>query len=675
LTQPNARALCLRVLLALAGTAASTACIEPPPPLSLPPGCQPLLAGFDCFLPYPSDFFRVADPSMPSGFRLHHEDASKLYTDEGWSADINDFLPMDGASRVPNIVALLGVEVRDEGLTHIFDDPEGTQLPSSRTLLLDAETGLPVAHFVDLDPRASAPDRQALVFHPLLRLREQHRYVVVLQGLIGRDGAPAPAPEGYRRLRDGLGAHDPALAALAARYESAVFPVLQRFGVDRQRTQLVWDFTTGADAWAVTDMMRARELALGELAARPPEVQIDAVFENGSDASWRTIRGKVTGPLVLDEIGGPGEHLARDELGRVRLNGRTTFDFTAVIPAVVRDGFAAGVPLLYGHGFFGAQGEIENPVTPRVLQGVGAVGFAVDWAGMAGDDLGVVISAVGGDVWRSLEFGERLPQAMVNFLTLRVAISGPLQDQPAFRRPDELGAEGVIADPADPDRTNAGALVYAGRVAYMGMSQGHILGGVLAALDPELDRVVLTVGGAGYTHMMMRASPFKQYLKLYDLSVPDPLDQQKVIATLSRGFDRFDPVAYASYVLQEEVPFGPPSGRARRRVLLQIGLGDTQVPNFTAWLHARLLEVPVVTPTPLLPWGLDEVSAPHVGSGMTVWSFGVDESFARVASPPTEGNRVHEGLRTSPLAQAQIHTFLREGVIKPGCGDEPCVLE
>ena len=35
----------------------------PLPPLDLPEGCNPLLAGVDCFLPYPSDVFLVDDPA------------------------------------------------------------------------------------------------------------------------------------------------------------------------------------------------------------------------------------------------------------------------------------------------------------------------------------------------------------------------------------------------------------------------------------------------------------------------------------------------------------------------------------------------------------------------------------------------------------------------------------
>ena len=42
----------------------------PHEPMALEEGCNPLLGGSDCFLPYPSDVFLVDDESMPSGQRL-----------------------------------------------------------------------------------------------------------------------------------------------------------------------------------------------------------------------------------------------------------------------------------------------------------------------------------------------------------------------------------------------------------------------------------------------------------------------------------------------------------------------------------------------------------------------------------------------------------------------------
>src|SRR5690606_15565926 len=96
--------------------------------------------------------------------------------------------------------------------------------------------------------------RQAIILRPEVVLEQQRRYVVALQGFTGDDGALVPAPEGFRRLRDGRGAEDPALAPFAAHYDENIFALLEKAGVERANLQLAWDFTTGADATVHDDM-------------------------------------------------------------------------------------------------------------------------------------------------------------------------------------------------------------------------------------------------------------------------------------------------------------------------------------------------------------------------------------------------------------------------------------
>ena len=51
-----------------------------------------------------------------------------------------------------------------------------------------------------------------------------------------------------------------------------------------------------------------------------------------------------------------------------------------------------------------------------------------------------------------------------------------------------------------------------------------------------------------------------------------------MIATLQPLFDRIDPAHWAPYVLNEPLP-GDESW-VERRVLMQVGVADTSVPNF-----------------------------------------------------------------------------------------------
>ena len=151
----------------------------------------------------------------------------------------------------------------------------------------------------------------------------------------------------------------------------------------------------------------------------------------------------------------------------------------------------------------------------------------------------------------------------------------------------------------------------------------------------------------------------------------DPFERQKLLTSLARVFDRFDPATYARYVLNDKLPGSP----ADKRILMQTGYADAQVPDFAAYFHARLLGLPLAEPAPKDPWGLERVQLPLAGSAFTLFYFpDVDDSFRGIARPTEEGNKVHEGIRRLEAAKRQIDQFLRPGdeslIIHP-C-DGPC---
>jgi hypothetical protein len=662
--------------------ALAAACPAPVPPLAIPDGCNPLLADVHCGLPYPSDHFLVEDPALPSGHRVSLSGAATILTSAGLSASPTDFLPQDGFSRLPPIVWSFGAAVEPSSVPSLARDPAATLELGAPIALLRASDGARVPFFVDLDPRASSPLRQALILRPLQLLEPETRYVVAVSGIVGVDG-PIPVPEAFRRLRDGAAAvgDDVVMRALLERYEAGVFPVIARAGLSRADLQLAWDFTTGSDAHVIGDLSRARALVLEELARTPPVAVIDGFFEGDQlerifddqpELSWRSIELRVTGPRVVDNDE-PGTLLARDDEGRVRLAGTTTFAVTAIVPASVRDGFSAGAPLLFGHGFFGTRGEVESAAVRRIADETGRVIFAIDWLGMSTEDVGIVSTSLGDTVAEALRFGERLPQAMMNWLTLSELIAGGGLDELAvegdasrrpFRRPPSgpgTSEQGGLS--------NAGApLVQRDNTVHLGISQGHILGAVMSTVNARVRRSVLQVGGAGLSHMMFRARPFAGFLLFLDSSVPDPLEQQLLAAQLQRGFDRFDPSAWSPYLLELSLPDGPESGAAGRQVLLQLARADSQVPNLGGFMHARALGLPWVEPSSIAaPFGFARATAPlSGGSGVYTFDYGVDPAFENDADFP-EGNFVHEAARRTPEAIAQMKAFFDDGVIIDPC--------
>ena len=619
----------------------------PHEPMTLEEGCNPLLAGADCFLPYPSDVFLVKDDAMPSGQRLEIPASAAIYNTSGDSANVDH--AVDGFSKTPPIVTMLDSTISPEGLVGIFDDPEASIQPGNRTLIINAETGELVAHFVDLDPRSQEPQRQAFVIRPIVGLEEQTTYIVAIHGIKDTLGDLIEAPEGFRRLRDDVAKWDDTLVPLMDRYESTIFPMVEAAGVNREDLQLAWDFTTATTAHVMDDVLRARELALEAMKTNPPRIESLTFEDHDSGNAWRTIAGVITAPAVI-ESAEAGALLLRDENGRVKIDGEISFPFFARIPRSVGESGVPGDVLQFGHGFFGERAEGIGGAVSNIANVTESVVFSIDWWGMCRSDIGLMAAGMSKNLESLMEVTDRMPQTMINWLALTEALSGELAQADAFKHPE------------------GGQLLYNDdNLHFLGISMGAIFGGVYSALNPKIDNVVLHVGAASFSHIMFRANPFEALLFMLEMAVPDPLDQQKVSAMMQSYLDRIDPATFAPYILHEDLPFGPASNRENKKLLIQSGLADTQVPNFASFLHGRLAGVPLLTPTPLEAWGFETVEAPYSGSAMTLFDMGYDQSFSMLANPPESTTPIHNNLRGVPEVIEQMNAMFKQGRV-----DHPC---
>ncbi len=628
----------LGVVVAIAASCSSAA---PAAPLNVPAGCQPLLGGVECTLPYPSDFFRTADPSTPTGFRLLLTGAAQPRTWDGKSADVTAGAVLDGASRVtPMMAALPSPEIVRDGLPSVNDDETKSTSPTSPSVVLETSSGKLLAHYTDVAARGRDDLGPAISVRTFRALAPRTRYVVALRGVKTASGDLAAPAEGFRRLRDRIA--DASLDPIRARFDAEVFAPLAQAGVDRASLQIAWDFTTGSEEAPVTDMLRVRELALAWLAQNTPQVTVTSV-DTGTSPLWKVIRGTVSGPLFLESTG-PLAKLARDDKGAVRQNGTCTFPFLATVPESVRDQQLPGRAIALGHGFFGTRDELIDGGATTIAQSLHAVMFAIDWWGMSAPDRDDVAAAILQDASRATDFVHRVHQAMANWLVTTNAIKNVMWKDPAF------------------DRPMATAKIYeASEVHYFGASNGHILGGVLAALNPDFSRIVLNVGGAGWTHIAPRSSDFSPFNFLIDSVTRDPVRTQAVQVLLQGGLDRIDPANYASMVLDKKLVGSPKD----RRLLMQIGLGDAEVPNCGSFLHARMLGLSQTAPGQPNILGIPEANASTLQSGMTIFDFGIDTS-AYVNAAPLAANRVHEGVRIDPQALSEMSAFYAgSGIIHP----------
>lgn len=628
---------------------ASAACgsgdSSPTAPFVVPEGCNPIAAEHDCLLPFPSDFFLTDDPSMPSGRRVAWSEAALPVHANGEAVDMTTPHPADGFSVGTAILALFPGGIDDANLPGPTQDRSLSLAADCPTVILDAATGERVAHLAELDPRADEDARRAFVLRPMRRLEHERRYIVALRSLRDLSGQPVPAPAGFARLRDGRASSEPDLAALADRYDSAIFPPLETAGIARGELQLAWDFTTESEESVTRDMLAVRAEVLSRFAEAGPEIEVTRVQDDVDDAIARRVDGLLKVPMFL-ENDQPLAALRRDGEGRVVAEGMLDVPFVVTIPRSVASAPPGTPParaVEFGHGFFGTLEEGVNSVS-FFGEPLGAVMLGVDWWGMREADRAPLANLLAGDAKRTMVFTDAVHQGMANALALELAARGPLAELPELA----LGGEPAFD----------GSELY-----FYGISNGAILGGTFLALSPTIERGALGSGGANYGLVAFRSRSFSAFLLILQGVLPDPLDQQKVVAMWQTGFDRIDPLTYAPHVLAAPLADAPPE----RRVLLQIGVGDAAVPNIAAHWHARALGVEHLQPAPRAIWGLEPATSPWSGSAIAEYDFGI-EPLPGVEAIVGADNEVHDGLRKLGAVNDQLDRFFAsDGVIVHTC--------
>ena len=133
---------------------------------------------------------------------------------------------------MPQIAVLVpGVDPVASGLPPVNDVAQSLDA-GSNLVLLDADTGERVLAWAELDAHGDDPARQLLLILPARSLREGHRHVVALRGLVDAAGAPLEPAESFRALRDGVPTTNSAIEARRPAMEQ-VFAELEAAGVQR----------------------------------------------------------------------------------------------------------------------------------------------------------------------------------------------------------------------------------------------------------------------------------------------------------------------------------------------------------------------------------------------------------------------------------------------------------
>jgi len=605
--------------------------------------CNPVGGGTHCLLPFPSSYFLTEDSSTGSGFRVDFGPESLPINNEDMRTDPAYWNELDGFPILGSMythfpdVAVDGVVGHQDLDAYLEDDV--------KTVILNAETGERVPHFVELEVQVLDDSRSLLMLRPVKAMEHATRYVVGMRGLIDGSGGTLDARPGFSELRDGSDSADADVERQREHYDSDIFPVLEQAGFARSELQLAWDFVTVSAETNLGRMLLIRDDALERVGDAGPSTSFTLLDEadcsvKGTETG-RTLEGTMSVPLYLTDWE-PGSFLTRDEQGMPYYNGEVEVDFTVRIPCSLLEDPRPGTLVQYGHGLLGDQSEVYTGYLSEMANAYGWVGFCTDWTGMKFHDVGVIMSEINGGMSGFATLPERLHQGFLEHLMAgRVMLGDGAQDP-------LLMQDGV-------------SLVDTSALHFYGNSQGSILGGGYVAMSPDIERAVFGVGGTPYSLLLTRSHDFELYFMMLRAKYDDDMDISLLIALMQMLWDPGESAGWAHYMNELSLDGVTPA----KQTLIQVGIADAQVPTLGAHVQARSWGASLVEPASRAVWGLEERTPPFEGSALVEFDYGYEEPEECV--PSEEKTDTHEGPRREEAGQAQIRDFLEEGTVAHYC--------
>ncbi|MET0557770.1 MAG: hypothetical protein ABW065_03745 [Solirubrobacterales bacterium] len=644
-----------------------------------------------CMLPFPDDYYTVADPTSATGRRINFKDAGMPANVLGQHIEAAPYNASDGFS--PGSVILLKVpaiettaDVAATGATpinHLGLYKRG----NSPVVVVDAQTGKRWPIWVEIDSTAVDPSKAVLEIHPAVNFASGHRYIVALRHLRNAAGESIEAPAAFRYYRDKVPSKQPEINAQRGRFE-AIFSRLQRSGINRKDLYLAWDFTVASDQSNSGRELSMRDAAFAQLGdtdladgvpqGSSPSFLVTNVEANPNPGQIaRRVKGTFEVPCYLFPNCGPGGRMQLDAGGAPTQNGTWTANFDCIVPEAAVTGPAGSArPSLYGHGLFGRAAEVASSPQRELSQGHDIVQCATDEIGMSESDLPVVVGALQ-NISAFPAIPDRLQQGLLDELYLGRALISPtgFSTDPAFNQDGTVATESVL---------NTSHLYYNGN------SQGGIMGGALTAVSPDFTRASLGVPAMNYSVLLPRSVDFDPFSAILYPSYPNETARPLILDLMQMLWDRGEPNGYAARMTSNPLPNTP-----AHQVLLDVAFGDHQVTIYQADVEARTIGAAAHQPA-LYPgrwpntdvlWNVPAIkSYPYTGSAIYYWDGGpVREEPAGSGTilgtepPPYENlpNRTgvdpHGLPRATPAEQQLVSDFF-DGAIQQSdsCGGGPC---
>lgn len=603
-----------------------------------------------CLMPFPSDIYRDTSGERPA---IRFPSAAMPVSADGEPMSVESFAKADGFG-VASPILITYPDATLAGLVPVFD-PAASLLDDARTILLDADTGERIPHWVETDYLVRN-DLPVFTIRPAVPLPRSHRVVVALRGWVDAEGEVLPPPVPFRALRDGTASTWRGLHAQRAHFESSIFPALEDAGFARDELQMAWDFTVASSDNAIADLSTARDRMLSVFGDGGPDYRIDTIELDPDAELAAVIDGKVFVPsfvLPPDELG--IRLFRRDADGLPLADGEEEVSFRLMLPKSMNDSDEPMPVMQYGHGFLGGIPESNGSWLRSLANENRFAVLAAAMQGMCNRDcdrnmLDVWLGTLSTDGGRFPDLADEAMQGVLNHIAMQrmMKTSFQLEDDPLIR-PDE---HNVI----DPEQ-----------VWYYGNSQGGSMGTVIMGATTEVERGVLGIPGASYPFLLHRSTVFQGYAILIQALYPDPAAVPTFLGLLGTGWDRMDPLTWAPHIMLD-----PPEGTPPKHVMLHIAKEDAQVHTQVSFLLGRAVGASQPLPAVREVWGVDHVSFPYTGSSIVEFDFGVPDDVDSL-TPPPDACDTHGTLRKVPEGREQKIHFLRTGETIDTC-DGDCTF-
>ena len=638
--------------------------------------CDPI--SDHCGYPFPSNVYLTDDTTMknPSGKMVRFGD-STLPRFQGVKANVPPDLykDSDGFSAGQGPMShMLGATATGLATT---DTIPSTLSPDSPTILLDADSGTLIPHWVDIDMSVKHDEERAIIVRPAVRLKDKTRYIVAIRHVVDDSGAALPPTDAFKALRDGTPGCHPSVDLRRDLYKD-IFAKLDAAGVKKDGMQVAWDYTTASKENNTRWLVKMRDEALANYgtAAKPfkwrfsdptskadenlPGVETPTMMENADVEKYLNLR--VTLPLYLNQAA-PYDSTMADKVpqfnfgadGMPAQNGEFEFSVLVHIPRSIK---TAGVEmhglLQNGHGLLGSRDEGKHGYLAHMANLHHYVAFATNLMGFDETDVPLATDVLGGSPEKAHGFIDRQVQGHLNQLLVMRFLVNQINDI----LKDPLVALPPIVDPT--------------KRFYRGDSQGGIMGTTYMAVSTDVTRGLLGEPGMPYNLLLNRSTDYQGYGLILNGAYPNGLDVAIMLGLLQMQWDRSEPNGYAPYIVENMLPNTP-----QHQILIHAALGDCQVTPLGAELLARTVHAKTLNPAVQPIFGVDATDdIPAGGSGIVEYLFANLPPAPKTNTHPTACSNTHPGgsnqdphdkVRELGPSYDQSDWFFRTGEIKPFC--------